>query len=100
MYLNDYHLTLTRFTTVTSQLTLSANVVIGIGEVESVESSSARPPPPAPLQHGRAVEARPVVVTGTPIHCQHSVQNLGNNAKTHSQVEIFTVNRAHGSVFH
>ena len=46
--------------------TLSGREVLRIGQVDAVESSAARLPPPAALQHGRAVQARTVVVSARP----------------------------------
>ena len=42
--------------------TLSGCKILWVGQVDAVESSSARFPPPAALEHGGAVEAGSVVV--------------------------------------
>ena len=42
--------------------TLSRREVVGVVEIEAVESSSARLPPPAALEHRGAVQARAVIV--------------------------------------
>ena len=44
--------------------TLSGGQILRIGQVNSVETSTARLPPPASLQHGGAVEAGAIIVTG------------------------------------